>query len=106
MLAWLNSLTEQEIVTYATPIGVALAGLAAIWRGYNRGTPTSAAALAAVAAANCRALDTVPHITANTKALSDIAKEVAEMRKDLDDTHTLLIRIEDRTRNRDQGRPE
>lgn len=99
MLAWLNSLTEQQIVTYATPIGVALAGVLAVWRGYLSGKPTSSAALAAVAAANCRVLDVAPQIAAN-------AKELAELRKDLDDIHTLLIRIEDRTRGRDQGRLE
>lgn len=95
---FLDSETVQRLILLGTGFGVAVGAFWAALRGIAHGRPTSSAALAAIANANCQARDLGPVFERVRADVAEVREDVAEVRKDIEQIHDLLIRIEDRTR--------
>lgn len=91
MHEWLASLDPDAMIGLAGAIGLGLAAIGAMWRGYKKGQPTSAAVAAAIEAQSCRAIDMEP-------AFRRVREDIAALHADVEKVNALVIRIEDRTR--------
>lgn len=99
----------EWLTQYLDPdqLAVGAAGLimffGAVWQGvqgFKRGKPTSAAVAQAVSGANCQVLHLNPTLKAMQEELTRVYDRINTTNEDLEKVRELMIRIEDRTRNR------